>query len=794
MANTELKERYLKAKRRLFDKVFCDLNSEQRQAVYTVKGPLLVLAGAGSGKTTVLVRRIQYILQYGNGYMSDRIPDGLDEDAVSDLEAAGEFLTKTEIEPMLSRFSLDRCPPYAILAITFTNKAAREIKERLARYLGETVAEEIWSGTFHSVCLRILRRDADRLGYRSGLTVYDTDDTKKVISNIMKELNIDEKLLPIKDVQNIISRAKDCLQTPEAFAEDIGSNIKYKETARIYKVYRTKLKEANAVDFDDIIMQTVLLLRENPDILSYYQKKFKYVCIDEYQDTNPAQFELARLLSGGSDNLMVVGDDDQSIYRFRGATVENILRFDKIYTDAKVIKLEQNYRSTKNILEAANGVIAHNEERHGKSLWTDKGEGEKIKLVRLDDQQAEARYITESILEQTGKGDRKFSDFAVLFRVNAQANALESVFAKSGIPYRVLGGMRFFDRKEIKDIISYLCVILNPNDTLRLMRIINEPKRKIGAATLGAVTAIANELGVSPFSVMEKAEEHTALKSSCERLKAFTRFIREMQEYAKTHEVSELINTVADRSGYRAMLREAGEAEKDRLENLDELVSTAIEYEKREDEPTLVGFLEEVALVSDVDKYDENADAVVLMTVHSAKGLEFPCVYIAGMEEGVFPSTRSISEPAEIPEERRLAYVAITRAKERLVITSTKQRLIYGMTSYNPISRFVTEIPKEYTESENKTDRGTVASGRISPYRETRRTSTIPTYYGMGGKREPAKTRIFAAGDRVRSTGFGLGTVISAIPAGGDVIYEVEFDTVGRKKLMGTFAKLLPAE
>ncbi len=797
MNRDELAREYLSLKRKMFDKVYAGLNGKQREAVFTTEGPLLVLAGAGSGKTTVLVRRIAFIVKYGNAYFSNRVPDGVNGDLIEDYRAALSELTAEELEQFLPDFAENPAPVWSVLAITFTNKAANEMKSRLAALLypdecadGER-RDEVTAGTFHSVCLRMLRRDAGLIGYAPGFTVYDTDDSKRVISTIIKELRINEKVLEPKVCQTIISRAKDRLLTPSGFAAE-AKGEKDKDAARVYEEYQRRLVSSNAMDFDDIIMNTVRLLEENQEVLERYRRRFRYICVDEYQDTNVAQFRLCFLLSAGYRNLMVVGDDDQSIYAFRGATVENILGFDRAFPDARVIKLEQNYRSTSMILDAANGVISHNSSRHGKSLWTDGDEGDKIQCCKLSDQNAEARFICSAIEKAVADG-AKYSDHAVLYRVNAQANSIESVLAKSGLPFRVLGGTRFYDRKEIRDIIAYLCLICNHGDDLRLKRIVNEPKRKIGDAAIEAAAQIASENGISLFEAMKRSGEFIYLKNYTAKFVAFTDMIDELTELAETVSVSELIERTVVRTGYKQMLVDAGEAEKDRIDNLEELVSAGVEYEKRTEEPSLFGFLEEVALVSDIDKYDETADAVVLMTIHSAKGLEFEHVFLPGMEDGLFPGMRSIMEPAELDEERRLAYVAITRARKKLTITYTNERLLYGRTGHNPKSRFVDEIPSACIQMEDKMPKreqhyvfGTQSASR--PAYGVRTGYSAPAY-GGGAKQIP-KLKAFNVGDRVSHLTFGAGTVSAVTPMGGDVLYDVEFDTAGHKRLMGSYAKL----
>ena len=683
------------------------------------------------------------------------------------------------------------------MAITFTNKAAREIRERLEESFSDpAVTEEITAGTFHSVSVRILRRYGERLGYRPGFSIYDTDDKKRLLTMCMKDLGIDEKVLSVKAVANAVSMAKDRLETPEELS--LGQDPREREIRRIYSYYQKKLMEFNAVDFDDIIMQTVRLLEEDAEVRSYYQNRYRYVLVDEYQDTNYAQFVLTKLLSDKYRNLMVVGDDDQSIYRFRGATVENILNFDKTYPDAKVVKLEQNYRSTECILDAANAVISHNGDRHEKKLWCEKGRGEKIILKEAEDQIGEGRYIVDRIVRAVA-GGRHYSDFAVLYRVNEMARSLEGAFTKSGIPYRILGGQRFYDKKEIRDMLAYLSLTDSTDDDLRLKRIINEPKRKIGAATVDAVESIARMNGMSMYTVMSRADEYVALGKSAEKLKSFVALIDGLR--AREMKPSERIEAIFEESGYHAMLTAEGFEGEGRIDSVKEFVSAAAEYEARCEEnsiePTLSGFLEEVSLVSDVDKYDETADAVVLMTVHSAKGLEFPVVFLAGMEDGVFPGAQNLGEPQEMSEERRLAYVAITRAKEMLYITHAKCRMMYGKTAFNPLSVFVREeIPKDLILEE--TPKAPPPRSDFSPFgrtpRETprlsdemrRRPDMAPRQRGAGN----FGVEKFAPGTRVLHPLLGEGIILSAKDMGGDILYAVRFADGTEKKLMATFAKM----
>ena len=798
MTQQSLSERYLAAKRRLFEKKYAYLNDRQREAVFTTDGSLLILAGAGSGKTTVLVQRLVFILRYGNAYFSTFVPHDLTEDRVAELERAC-LLSAEEIEPILSEFISSPCPPWQLLAITFTNKAANEIKNRLRTALTDDLAaDSIWAGTFHSICVRILRRFGDRLGYDPGFTIYDATDTKNAVTEAMKSLGIDEKTLPVKSAMFEISRAKDNLLTPNQYAMEYGvKDFRLKQVARVYHAYQDRLKSSGAMDFDDLIMQTVLLLGQDEEVRDYYGRKFRYVSVDEFQDTNIAQLRLTALLSGLHKNIMVVGDDDQSIYKFRGAVIENILQFDRKFPGTKTIRLEQNYRSTSVILDAANGVISHNVGRKGKTLWTARSGGEKITLRVCNDQNDEARYLVSEMQKLVASGACHYRDFAILYRTNAQSQVIERTFAKSGVPYRMLGGLRFNDRKEIRDVVAYLQFILNPADRERMRRIINEPKRKIGTATVDGVEIIAAEQGCTVFEVMAHADRFGALSRSAKRLMEFAGMIGSLRAMLDTDmSLEDFVRTVLDVTGYRQMLVDAGEEEKERLENIEEFISGVIEYERNNEEPSLMGFLEENALVSEVDKYDEEADAVVMMTIHSAKGLEFPVVFLPGMEDGIFPGMKTIlGSPDELEEERRLAYVAITRAKDRLYLLRTKTRMLYGRTTANPVSRFVEEIPdalmvedapytpsydrapRTYFHADDDAPRGSAADGGF-----TLMNPTIP-------KSSP-KGAALKEGDRVFHMTFGEGEILSARPMGSDILYEVVFDRVGTKKLMGNYARL----
>ena len=766
---TELRKQVIK-------KYFDRMNDKQFEAVTTVKGPLLILAGAGSGKTTVLVNRIANIVKFGDAYNSTYVPE-----VTAEMIKSGEDYLNgiTDFVPD-NFFAVSPAKPWQILAITFTNKAAGELKERIGLKLSDG-ADDIWAGTFHSVCGKILRRYAELIGHTSHFTVYDTEDQRRLMKEIMKSNNIDEKILPHKSVLSAISSAKDKLISPAEFKQSAGSDFRKQTVAELYRVYQKRLKEADAMDFDDMIVKTVDLLQNNSDVLEYYTNKFKYVMVDEYQDTNYAQYVLVSLLASGNNNLCVVGDDDQSIYRFRGATIENILNFEDEYRNARTIRLEQNYRSTSNILNAANAVIKNNRGRKGKNLWTDKQGGDNITVFTADDERGEARFVADSILENVRKG-AKFSEHAILYRMNAQSNAFENVLARSGISYKIVGGYKFYDRKEIKDVIAYLQLINNNSDDLRLRRVINEPKRGIGDTTVNNAAQIAAELSVSLYEVFKNADEYAALSRAAAKLTSFCEVIDELTEAAEELSISELFELMLDKTGYRLALELCGDEGQERLENVKELATNIAQYEEETEEPSLSDFLEQIALISDIDSYDDSDDRVVLMTVHSAKGLEFDNVYLVGMEEGVFPGNQSIyAGPEEIEEERRLAYVAITRARKRLTITNAYTRMIFGTTNRNMPSRFLKEIPEQLCDY----------AGMRSAV------STVKIDYGYTPKttRSAHTAQIkaecnFTAGQRVRHKTFGDGLVITVTPMGGDSMLEVAFDNAGTRKLMAGYAKL----
>ncbi len=783
--NTQLINRFQKVKKKLFEAYYSKLNDKQKEAVFSVNGPLLVLAGAGSGKTTVLVNRIAHIIDFGNAYHSDEVIDGLSEGLLFTLEKIYsdiDNIPREELKNLLLNFSKAPAAPWEILSFTFTNKAASEMKDRLSSILGDR-ARDIWAGTFHSICVRILRQHIDRIGYNSNFNIYDTDDSKKLIANIIKELSLDDNMFTPKSVLSAISRMKNNLIYPDSEIA-LTDDYKDKTIIEIYERYQKSLKEFNAVDFDDIINLTIRLFEEYPDVLEKYSAKFKYVLVDEYQDTNGAQLKLMRLFCSRYENVMVVGDDDQSIYKFRGATVRNILDFDIHFSNAKVVYLEQNYRSTKNIIEAANAVIGNNAGRKGKVLWTESGDGEKIDYCKLDNQDAEARYIVDRINDYVKSGKYSYRDFAVLYRVNAQSNNLEIAMSKSAVPHRLLGGLRFYDRKEIKDIVSYLSVTVNPNDAIKLERIINLPKRGIGESTVNLVKTLASAENCGIFEILKNADKYTALGRSATKLVKFAQMIEDFREASQNLPVSEVIKRIAYDSGYVEMLRNSIEDERDRLDNINELVSNAIKYNEDVPEGTLEGFLEEVALVADVDGYDKESDAVVLMTMHSSKGLEFPVVFLPGMEENIIPSSQCLYSEEELEEERRLMYVALTRAREKLVITNASERLMFGRTSINKPSRFFKEIPSSLVHD-------------INSEIKVNNIQSFATKYSSSSKATPEKTEkpktphdAFNVGDVVVHSIFGEGLVTLKKAMGGDTLYEVAFESVGTKKLMGTYARL----
>ena len=698
---TDLKQEFCALRDTYIEKQFGRLNEMQRKAAFTTNGPLLILAGAGSGKTTVLVNRIANLIRFGSAHGSDWTPREVTEEDVKALRSA--IMTGTAAPGWLDgMLRQNAVRSWNVMAITFTNKAAGEMKERLRRMLGGEEGDEVFASTFHSACVRILRRWAEEIGYPRSFTIYDTDDAQRVMKAVYKDLNVDDKFFPIKSAINQMSRWKDQLVSPEQALANPAKDTKGALAARIYAAYEKRLKEAGAFDFDDLIYQTVQLLAEHPDVRDFYQTKYKYLLVDEYQDTSVAQFRLVSLLTGPERNICVVGDDDQSIYRFRGATIENILNFEKCYPGAKTIRLEQNYRSTSNILNAANCVIQHNTERKGKTLWTDNGEGDKVQVYTAENEQDEAMHIADVIGQHLKEGGH-LADHAILYRMNAQSAPIESYFTRAGIPHKIVGGQRFNDRKEVKDIHSYMSIVANPRDDVRLRRIINEPARKIGATTVDVIADLAGQQGVSMLDVISHADQYAKLSRAVMPLLKFWQIYQRLQDSLATRTLDEFASDVIELTGYKAMLEadaaKGHEDAADRLQNLGQLVNNVKNYcDQHGEEATLEGYLEDIALISDIDSYNESSDQVVLMTIHSAKGLEFPYVFLIGMEEGVFPSEMSKYSEADLEEERRLAYVGITRAKKELYISNSVTRMLYGRTQRNEPSRFLREIEPEYIE------------------------------------------------------------------------------------------------
>ncbi len=791
------KSEILALRRAVLEKDFARMNDRQKQAVFTVNGPLLILAGAGSGKTTVLINRIANILRYGDAYNSTYLRDDLDENDIAACKAYIENGTPLTTETQ-EHLSVSACAPWRIMAITFTNKAAGELKDRLCAMLGET-ANDIWASTFHSTCARILRRDGERIGYSSHFTVYDTDDQRRLMKSILKELDISEKNITPKSILNEISRAKDSLISPAEYALTVGDDFRLKIISRAYTTYQKRLEDADAMDFDDLINKVVELFKKCPDVLEYYQNRFRYLMVDEYQDTNHAQYTFVRMLAEKSGNLCVVGDDDQSIYKFRGATIENILSFENTFQNATVIRLEQNYRSTQNILDAANAVIEHNTERKGKTLWTQNGTGAMIHLHTAENETDEAERITKIILDGVAAG-RKFSDYAVLYRMNSQSLTFERNFAKSGVPHRIIGGTRFYERREIREMIAYLSVINNPSDEMRLRRIINTPKRSIGDRSVEVAAQIGQQTGETLFEVVSHAKDYPALSRAANKMTLFAAQMQGLIELNNDEKVTlgELYDELVERIDYLNFLKtDDPESAEDRAANVQELASNLRRFEEENPEGTLSDFLEEVSLITDIDNYDNNADSVVLMTVHSAKGLEFPVVFLPGMEENIFPGMASVYVPSEVEEERRLAYVAITRAKEELYIFHAESRMIFGMTNRNRVSRFVEEIPEtliEHTRSRDYSARpvSMPSFGGAKPFGEAPKTKSVAEAGGFMPKPrvKPAPAGTYRVGDTVLHKAFGTGLIVSATPMANDTLLEVAFDKVGTKKLFANFARL----
>ncbi len=774
------------AKQAALRKYFSRMNEMQQEAVFTVNGPLLVLAGAGSGKTTVIVNRIANLINFGNAYYDEtRTASDYDIDFLREY-ADGKT---DDFETLRDIVAVDPVKPWNILAITFTNKAAGELRERLTAMLGEE-ALNINASTFHSACVRILRSEIEAMGYGRDFTIYDSDDSQRMIKSVMAEIDISEKQFAPRMVLSEISAAKDKMITPEQMREDAGQDYRKKVISRLYALYQQRMMTANALDFDDILTVTTELFEKFPEVLEKYRNRYKYIMVDEYQDTNHVQFKLVSQLSGGHCNLCVVGDDDQSIYKFRGANIENILGFEAQFDGAKVIRLEQNYRSTQTILDAANSVISNNVGRKSKKLWTAGAKGEKIYWYKAVDETDEANFVAQTILDfykETGT----YSDSAVLYRMNAQSNAVERMFVKCGIPYRIYGGMRFYDRKEIKDITSYLSFINNPNDMLRFRRIINEPKRGIGDSTVALIEDISRDLKISPYEVLRTCEEYAPLSKKVNALKSVYKMFEYLTEKADELPLDEFLDELLEKTGYLESLK-ALENGDTKIENVEELRSSIVQYMNEADEPSLSGFLEEVALYSEADRDDGSDDKVTLMTVHSAKGLEYKNIFVIGLDDGIFPSSRSFDSEADMEEERRLAYVAITRAKERLYLTNASQRMLFGQTQRNVTSRFMREIDPSLIEKHDHAAAMRKQLGESDKtLTEVHSTSLQQQLARNKSRSVGAKTsETYTAGERVLHNIFGEGTIVSVKPMANDSMLEIAFEKVGTKKIMANYAKL----
>lgn len=808
MDRTEFKKRYIAARRAAIALDFAHLNDVQREAVLTTEGPLLLLAGAGSGKTTVLINRIANLIRYGRGSDSEYVPERATEDDLLFLEEFAASPTGKPRSRMHKLCDIEPVEPWRIIAITFTNKAANELKERLVKMLGSD-ANDIWAMTFHSACARMLRRDIDRLGYERSFTIYDTTDTASLMKRILKENEIDEQLLPHRTVLNSISRAKDAMISPEDFlASTKKSDIRNMTIGKMYLEYAKRMKAANALDFDDLILLTVHLLQEHQDVAEHYQRRFKYILVDEYQDTNNLQYQLASILSGGHGNICVVGDDDQSIYKFRGATIENILSFEKHFSNTRIIRLEQNYRSTGTILDAAGDVIRNNKSRKGKTLWTEKDPGIKPAMHVVSDEREEARFVAETIMYSARDG-KKWSEHAVLYRMNAQSNQLETAFKQAGVPYRVYGGMSFYDRAEIKDMISYLCLIHNPHDDQRLLRVINNPPRGIGDTTVGRIASLAAELGKPMFEIIRESHKHESIASSTARLHQFADLLDMLRVLANDATLDVLYDALLDKTGYAHMLETKKTDESiSRWENVKELKTNIINFVK-ENGGSLFDFLSETALYTDLDRESKDTDRVLMMTMHSAKGLEFDTVFIVGAEDGLFPGLRTIGEPSEMEEERRLCYVAMTRAMRRLIFTSARRRMLFGKTAPSKPSRFVWEINSRNIDicespvsgkhdNDYNSDYGTRPK-KPTPYRQdapyvNNKSASVPASSRNANNDTPgaasrhatrgASNGGFNIGDTIDHTAFGRGVITNISPAGNDALLEIKFDTNVTKRFL----------
>lgn len=799
MSDINFKQRWLNARRKIIERSFAKLNTEQRMGVMATEGPLLLLAGAGSGKTTVIINRIANLIRFGKASDCDEIDENATVDELEFLERYATMFSPEDTQRAELLAAYQPAEPWRIMAITFTNKAADELKARLEVMLGEA-ANDVWASTFHSACVRILRKDIDRLGiFSKSFTIYDTSDCLSLIKHILKDMDIDEKKFAPRSILSVISGAKEEMISADEFLSAAGSDPWRKTIGQVYKEYTGRMMDSNALDFDDLILYTVKLFMECPEVLEFYQNKFRYLLVDEYQDTNMLQYKFVSLIADKRKNICVVGDDDQSIYKFRGATIENILSFEKQYKNCRVIRLEQNYRSTEFILEASNAVIRCNTERKGKELWTKNGRGEKLTLYVAANENDEAQYVASKVLNGFSQG-ANWSDFAVLYRMNAQSNQLEHAFKRNGIPYKVFGGMKFYDRAEIKDMLAYLCVVNNPDDDLRLRRIINNPPRGIGDKTVETAAEIAAREGVSLFSLLRKCRDYPELQRSAAKLLVFTNMIDDMRSEVSERNLDDLYEFILSKSGYLAAL-EAKNTQEDqtRAENVRELKTNIVNFIKdRNGVGNLSDFLDEMALYTDLDQMEKDSDCAVMMTMHSAKGLEFPTVFIVGVEENIFPGTRSIGDPAEIEEERRLCYVGMTRAKEKLYLTAAKQRMLFGRTSCNSVSRFVKEIPEDCLETIHavRSVSSSYQSSGGSAYNKPKSGNySVGSYsapaapavkYSLSSKPAVASapSAAFRKGDSIVHKAFGAGVISSMQEMGGDFLVEIIFDKVGTKRLM----------
>lgn len=780
-------ETTIELKRAALNHYFQNLNTPQQQAVFHVNGPVLVLAGAGSGKTTAMIHRIVQMIHFGDGWVQANASIAKEDaaylkDYIADKQPA-------DLERLCSILAVQPIQPWHILAITFTNKAANELRSRLLQAIGEECASMLHASTFHSACVRILRRSISKLGYDSNFTIYDTDDSQRLMKSCIADADVSEKQFPPRAVLTEISLAKDRMCSPEYFCIEAGSDYRKMVIGKLYKEYQNRLKSANALDFDDLIYKTVELLESFPEELEYYQNRFRYIMVDEYQDTNHAQFRLVQLLSQKHQNLCVVGDDDQSIYRFRGATIENILNFEKQFQNAVVIRLEQNYRSTKTILEAANDVIAHNAGRKEKTLWTDLEDGKKIIWYKAVDETDESRFVAEKIEKEVQNG-ASYQDFAVLYRMNAQSNNIERMFVKEKIPYHIYGGTRFYDRKEIKDVLAYMTILYNPFDMVRFKRIVNEPKRGIGDATMEMLENITRDLGISPIDVMRDSETYPVLSKKVAHLKKFALMIDELTDAVKTMQLDEFFDLLLQKTGYADYLKNMGEEGKIRLENVQELKSNILKYMKESELPSLENFLEEVSLYADAEQTETAPDTVSMMTIHAAKGLEFKTVFLIGMEENIFPSARSINslDENDLEEERRLAYVAITRAKKQLCVSTTDRRMLFGMTTSNPRSRFLGEIQGDCMEQVQSKKNVAAGTRKVEMVQSISLQQQLASRRNHHPQKTAAKSVNYSVGARVRHKIFGEGTILSVTDMANDSMLEIGFDQVGTKKVMANFA------